>query len=532
MEAPGDQAATSTADTYMDVDEIQYDEGSDVDEDKQQDDEDVDDDEQSEYSYYDSGDEDGECYHAAAPAPANAAAAASPVAAAATTAAAKPKPKDPLAELDSILASLNEAFPEAINTEDQAFLSLVTHQPDNKKSRRGTPPKPKSTADTTTPAVPQPAVSTKTSTLKAGVGYETGRYTHDSSVLKQEILSAVKKQQELDDGCIPLMKRLLQFLNDYEGSEGVVLLTFKMSPGFNRFLFSLLKNDSLLEWGKRRAVYDTALDMLSTFCESQFYACFLLHNLLEGDGSPDDGTSNCQTLLEILDVKSEIMKRSQETVLAGASASTSTECDLARDTIEICEKVIATYAKVNEAIKNGREVGTIVNPSLELAGRCMVEASDSEGDDKPPPTEAEEIATYLKVMKKHRLEHVALIKAVNTGKTDHKYVSSVTRKATSASSVKPRRMLRIASEIAGLSADLPVEWASGIFVRVDEDRPDLLKACIMAPEGTPYENGCFEFDIFLPLTYPENPPQVHLVTTDKNAVRFNPNLYNNGKGMV
>lgn len=63
-------------------------------------------------------------------------------------------------------------------------------------------------------------------------------------------------------------------------------------------------------------------------------------------------------------------------------------------------------------------------------------------------------------------------------------------------------------------------------VRVDEDRPDILKAMIVAPEGTPYENGCFEFDILLPLDYPNVPPKVHLATTNFSAVRFNPNLYN------
>ena len=62
-------------------------------------------------------------------------------------------------------------------------------------------------------------------------------------------------------------------------------------------------------------------------------------------------------------------------------------------------------------------------------------------------------------------------------------------------------------------------------VRVDEDRPDILKAMIVAPEGTPYENGCFEFDILLPLDYPNVPPKVYLATTNSSKVRFNPNLY-------
>lgn len=39
----------------------------------------------------------------------------------------------------------------------------------------------------------------------------------------------------------------------------------------------------------------------------------------------------------------------------------------------------------------------------------------------------------------------------------------------------------------------------------------------------------FEFDIYLPPTYPEVPPKVLLITTGGGTVRFNPNLYNCGK---
>jgi hypothetical protein len=51
------------------------------------------------------------------------------------------------------------------------------------------------------------------------------------------------------------------------------------------------------------------------------------------------------------------------------------------------------------------------------------------------------------------------------------------------------RMARIASELASLATNLPVEVGSSIFVRVDEDRPDVIKALIVGPEDTPYENG-------------------------------------------
>jgi hypothetical protein len=37
-----------------------------------------------------------------------------------------------------------------------------------------------------------------------------------------------------------------------------------------------------------------------------------------------------------------------------------------------------------------------------------------------------------------------------------------------------------------------------VFLRVDDERVDVLKALVIGPAGTPYENGCYVFDIFLP----------------------------------
>lgn len=48
------------------------------------------------------------------------------------------------------------------------------------------------------------------------------------------------------------------------------------------------------------------------------------------------------------------------------------------------------------------------------------------------------------------------------------------------------------------------------------------------PEGTPYSNGCFYFDLQL-TDYPEKAPVVKFLSTGQGKVRFNPNLYNCGK---
>ena len=52
---------------------------------------------------------------------------------------------------------------------------------------------------------------------------------------------------------------------------------------------------------------------------------------------------------------------------------------------------------------------------------------------------------------------------------------------------------------------------------------------IIGPQDTPYANGCFEFDVFFPADYPNSPPIINLQTTGHNSVRFNPNLYVDGK---
>jgi ubiquitin-protein ligase len=45
-----------------------------------------------------------------------------------------------------------------------------------------------------------------------------------------------------------------------------------------------------------------------------------------------------------------------------------------------------------------------------------------------------------------------------------------------------------------------------IFVRVYEDRMDLVRAVIVGPFGTPYQDGLFFFDFHLPPEYPDVPP--------------------------
>ena len=91
------------------------------------------------------------------------------------------------------------------------------------------------------------------------------------------------------------------------------------------------------------------------------------------------------------------------------------------------------------------------------------------------------------------------------------------------------RMRRIFKEIATLRTSLPLSWETSVFVVCDEDRVDCMRAMVLPPPDTPYGLAPFFFDIFCPAEYPARPPHVKFLTTGGGRVRFNPNLYNDGK---
>lgn len=72
----------------------------------------------------------------------------------------------------------------------------------------------------------------------------------------------------------------------------------------------------------------------------------------------------------------------------------------------------------------------------------------------------------------------------------------------------------------------------GIFINVEAENPFHVRALILGPDDTPYAHGNYFFDLcFDDATYPHTPPKVKFQTRAGN-IRFNPNLYANGKVCV
>ncbi|ESQ51973.1 hypothetical protein EUTSA_v10016214mg [Eutrema salsugineum] len=104
--------------------------------------------------------------------------------------------------------------------------------------------------------------------------------------------------------------------------------------------------------------------------------------------------------------------------------------------------------------------------------------------------------------------------------SDHHFLSST--KELAQSQVTKSWVKRVQQEWSNLEADLP----NTIYVRVYEERMDLLRAALVGAPGTPYHDGLFFFDIMLPPQYPHEPPMVHY---HSGGMRLNPNLYESGR---
>lgn len=140
-------------------------------------------------------------------------------------------------------------------------------------------------------------------------------------------------------------------------------------------------------------------------------------------------------------------------------------------------------------------------------------------------------AQYRALLENLRFDYTSMKdpNAVASGSTASDYIHHYKGLAGQNESPPASKMVRLAQELADLSNALPCEHTNSIYVRVDKQRVDMMKALIVGSTCTPYAHGCFEFDLFCDNKYPNDSPKMNLMTTGGGTVRFNPNLYACGK---
>ena len=107
----------------------------------------------------------------------------------------------------------------------------------------------------------------------------------------------------------------------------------------------------------------------------------------------------------------------------------------------------------------------------------------------------------------------------------------LTAEQTQLTKIKQKRILKEIKEIQQTPIDPDnsiYESSPGCYVCINEEDITNHKIMIIGPEDTPYENGFYMFDYTYNKNHPFEAPSVKYLTTD-GTVRFNPNLYTNGK---
>uniref|UniRef100_A0AAX7VUJ3 UBC core domain-containing protein n=1 Tax=Astatotilapia calliptera TaxID=8154 RepID=A0AAX7VUJ3_ASTCA len=378
-----------------------------------------------------------------------------------------------------------------------------------------------------------------------GTGFGTG-----STASGWDVEQALTKQRLEEEHVTCLLQVLASYINP-AGSSGchiadasstasrahnssalpAVLLELLSQSCLIPAMSSYLRNDSVLDMARHVPLYRALLELLRAISTCTALVPLLLP--LTGDPGQDEEEEDeehaeGQTSVGMLLAKMKTCVdtytnrlRSKKDKSKGVAKSESSDPEpegltlLVPDIQRTAEIVYAATTNLRQANQEKK----LVESSRKVSSRP-----------KPLSVLRSLEEKYVAAMKKLQFDTFEMVSEDEDGKlmfkVNYHYMSQVKNASDTNSAARSRRL---AQEAVTLSTSLPLSASSSVFVRCDEERLDIMKVLITGPADTPYANGCFEFDVYFPQDYPNSPPLVNLETTGGHSVRFNPNLYNDGK---
>lgn len=161
----------------------------------------------------------------------------------------------------------------------------------------------------------------------------------------------------------------------------------------------------------------------------------------------------------------------------------------------------------NEVSETGDDIDNIKENHMESPEHTTVTTTDSSAEKSVDVAMAENPADS------ECFKHFDVLQCP----ADHHYLENTAQGSGGRKWVK-----KVQQEWSILEKNLP----DYIYVRVFEDRMDLMRTVIIGASGTPYQDGLFFFDFHLPPEYPQVPPSAYY---HSGGLRVNPNLYVDGK---
>ncbi|XP_033217381.1 baculoviral IAP repeat-containing protein 6 isoform X2 [Belonocnema kinseyi] len=278
-------------------------------------------------------------------------------------------------------------------------------------------------------------------------------------------------------------------------------------------LSSYLRNDSVLDMARHIPLYRAVLQLLRAMALSNQLAPLLLPS---GDKATEPSIVSLLSSMRIcVDTYMSKITRTRGNKKSAAKYPDESEQD------EGLATLISDIQESSTLVQNATARLTGINDEL---------AGPSPSAPELPLRSVEQ--RYLEVMKSLQFDTFEMLTENTDGGGGYKFAVSYhfeSNMRAAGERSHPTRVKRLAQEAVTLSTALPLSYSSSVFVRCDADRLDVMKVLITGPAETPYANGCFEFDVYFPGDYPNSPMMINLETTGCHTVRFNPNLYNDGK---
>ncbi|KAF9462625.1 hypothetical protein BDZ94DRAFT_1298429 [Collybia nuda] len=413
---------------------------------------------------------------------------------------------------------------------------------------------------------------------KGGTGYAGDQKEDNSGQLEAQAAQRAK-----DEKIAHLLYGIRVYLPNLHREGGGQTSDYLVHPTalahlrrrFNYVCSTLLRNDSLADMSDRAVLYFELLEWLETISNHEALASMMAMPIMvivstragvkrSVSSTPGlrertivyEGSSGPRELLEAIAIQAQAALKGLEGIkptdvlpeelteeqkrmtvnTKGKSKEVTIEVsDENQKLLDFCRRILATVNAIDRSLRDTK--GDAFVDRLHASLPKILTSSSTHVRVDAGPTEESAQKAYVEWATRVRFEYCDLSIPVpdkdepNDGEnhTPHYKFFYNNEARMLANSDIPKRSLAIAKELAILTTNLPVAWNSSIFLRVDETRVDIIKALITGPEGTPYYNGCYLFDIFLGPSYNQSPPSVKYMTTNGGKFRFNPNLYADGK---
>lgn len=261
-----------------------------------------------------------------------------------------------------------------------------------------------------------------------------------------------------------------------------------------RILQQLVKNDSMLDISDRSKLY---LQMVSLLNEMQRHG--ELHSMLAGWGEEADddvaADRDNSLIIKLGNIYRQAKVMIQNMPQTDGNHGADVDMSLARELCKCYENLEVVISKQDTVVCEGNN---------NAASQTAVEAvrTDAKAKQLAPDDQQLSATRYKEALGKMQFRQLCM--ADERGVYRHHFKDNINGTVANSTCIDKRgvhnqkRMIHLSKEIASLATSLPLEWESSIHLCVDEARVDVLRALIIGPQGTPYQNGLFFFDIFLP----------------------------------